>query len=196
MKPPLARLCTTPDSPGSFAEEVLRRTTPVDFLRRHQGERPPVEAVLFCSLGMLHCVIERAGNRIAGHHGLTMPQWLALGCIGHQGDEGIQTSELGQRLMLSKGPITGLVDRLERAGHVQRANDPQDRRVTRVFITPSGLSVWDETRLALRSMGESFWAGLTEDQRQQLSILLGQALEHAVHCDPLLSATRHKEEAP
>src|SRR5205085_12192673 len=89
------------------------------------------QAALFCHIFMLNSVLERAGNRVAEGGGLTLPQWMALGCIGHCGDEGIAHSLLGSRLMLSKAPITGVVDRLERAGHVLRAPDAADRRVSR-----------------------------------------------------------------
>jgi DNA-binding Lrp family transcriptional regulator len=42
--------------------------------------------------------------------------------------------ELAQRTGLSPGAVTGLVDRLESAGHVRRTRDPADRR--RVVIEP------------------------------------------------------------
>jgi DNA-binding MarR family transcriptional regulator len=49
-------------------------------------------------------------------HGPATPGWLA------------------EMTGLSTGAVTGLVDRLERAGYVTRAQDPQDRR--RVIVSP------------------------------------------------------------
>jgi DNA-binding MarR family transcriptional regulator len=46
----------------------------------------------------------------------------------------ITAGELAQRTGLTTGAITGVIDRLERAGFVRRAKDPGDRR--RVIIEP------------------------------------------------------------
>ena len=46
----------------------------------------------------------------------------------------ITAGELAQRTGLTTGAITGLIDRLEKAGFVRRAKDPDDRR--RVVIDP------------------------------------------------------------
>jgi DNA-binding MarR family transcriptional regulator len=46
----------------------------------------------------------------------------------------ITAGELAQRTGLTTGAITGVIDRLEKAGFVQRARDPGDRR--RVIIEP------------------------------------------------------------
>jgi DNA-binding MarR family transcriptional regulator len=43
--------------------------------------------------------------------------------------------QLGERLELSSAATTGLVDRLERAGHVERVRDPADRRRIRLRAT-------------------------------------------------------------
>lgn len=45
------------------------------------------------------------------------------------------SGELGAALGLSSGAVTGLVDRLERAGHVEREIDPADRRRVRLRVT-------------------------------------------------------------
>ena len=96
------------------------------------------EAGIYCSIMVLNSVMERAGNRILENHELTMPQWLALGAVLHAGEAGISHGQLSQRMMLSKAPTTGLVDRLARAGMVKRKPDKTDRRVSRVSITPAG----------------------------------------------------------
>ena len=47
----------------------------------------------------------------------------------------LTAGEIGTHLGLSSGAVTGLIDRLEAAGWVQRQRDPQDRR--RVFVHTS-----------------------------------------------------------
>src|SRR5262245_581834 len=46
----------------------------------------------------------------------------------------ITAGELAQRTGLTTGAITGVIDRLERAGFVRRVRDPHDRR--RVIVEP------------------------------------------------------------
>jgi len=60
-----------------------------------------------------------------------------LTAVSHLSDspEPLSMRELGQRLQLTAGAVTGLVDRLERAGHVIRLPDAHDRRRTRLRLT-------------------------------------------------------------
>ena len=51
--------------------------------------------------------------------------------------------ELGGRLQLTAGAVTGLVDRLERSGNVQRVADATDRRRTRLRLTPKAVTLTD-----------------------------------------------------
>jgi DNA-binding MarR family transcriptional regulator len=48
-------------------------------------------------------------------------------------------SELGQHLSLDKSTITGLIDRLEKAGFVRRKANPKDRRMSLIQITRVGV---------------------------------------------------------
>jgi len=59
----------------------------------------------------------------------------------YAGDNGLVLSELGERMLVSRANITGLVDRLERDGLVYREADPQDRRSLRAKITPKAVSL-------------------------------------------------------
>ena len=42
---------------------------------------------------------------------------------------------------LTTGAVTGIIDRLEKAGYVRRANDPKDRR--RTIVEPIGNKKWE-----------------------------------------------------
>jgi DNA-binding HxlR family transcriptional regulator len=46
--------------------------------------------------------------------------------------------DLGRGVVISKSGLTGLVDRMEREGLVQRSGDPGDRRIVHVTLTPEG----------------------------------------------------------
>ncbi len=59
----------------------------------------------------------------------------ALDHLSRCGDAPPTVGELGVALELSSAAVTGLVDRLERAGHVERFPDPGDGRRVRVRMT-------------------------------------------------------------
>jgi MarR family 2-MHQ and catechol resistance regulon transcriptional repressor len=159
-------------------EQCKSQSDPEDML--------PASAI-FYHIYLLNSVLERAGNRIAERHELTMPQWMALGCIAKAGQEGITHSQLGQRLMLSKAPITGVVDRLERDGYVFRAVDNKDRRVSRITITSKGEQAWHRVREELRNTASDYCSHLSPGEQQTLLSLLARLLDAAASADPLLT---------
>jgi DNA-binding MarR family transcriptional regulator len=154
------------------------------------ADEMPLEAAIFCHVFMLNSVLERTGNRVTEAHGLTMPQWMALGCVGHAGDMGLTHSELGARLMLSKAPITGVVDRLERAGFVRREASESDRRVSRIHATPSGVEVWQEVRGTMRAMAQEHCSALEAGEKGVLLSLLARLLDRVASGDPTLAPMR------
>ncbi|HEX9997855.1 MAG TPA: MarR family transcriptional regulator [Abditibacterium sp.] len=159
-------------------------------------EEPGLTGAMMCQIMMLNSVIERTGNRLLEEHALTLPQWLALGCISHAGEEGIPHSQIGQKLMLSKAPITGIVDRLERVGLVERRADLKDRRVSRAVATEKGVATWWNVKHTLRGHSENaINAALSDDEQETLLRLMGRLLDAFSHSDPTL-ADLHSKEVP
>jgi len=50
--------------------------------------------------------------------------------------DGIIMSKLGQRLFLEKSTMTGVIDKMEADGLVERRSDRTDRRALRIYLTP------------------------------------------------------------
>ena len=168
---------------------------PPEFVARmlpcsHENCDMPPQSALLAHVCLLNSVLERAGDRQAAQHGLTMAQWFALGCVGHVGEEGVTHSELGQRLMLSKAPITGVVDRLERGGFVVREADAHDRRVSRVKITPKGAQTWEEVRLSLRELSSEICQDIGDEEILAVQGVLARLLENAARTDPTLAGEK------
>ena len=83
----------------------------------------------------------REGQRLFRPHGLTSAQYNVLNILADQ-PAGISQRELGDRLVVDRSNVTGLLDRMAAAGWVQRGDDPDDRRVYRVSLTPAGRALW------------------------------------------------------
>lgn len=71
---------------------------------------------------------------IAQRLGLSAVEHKALGLITRAGP--LTAGELAVQTGLSPGAVTGLVDRLERAGFVRRQKDPADRRRVLIAVVP------------------------------------------------------------
>lgn len=157
---------------------------------------PNMDGGIYCSIMVLNSVIERMGNRTLEPHELTLPQWLALGTVLHSGPEGVPHAQLGQRLMLSKAPVTGVVDRLERIGLVERHPDAKDRRISRVVGTKQGYDKWYEVKTTLSEKTDpDLDSCLTEDEQNQLLQLLGRLLESFAPKDEAVAELIARKEA-
>src|SRR6266566_9592840 len=72
-------------------------------------------------------------NAFSPRAGLNRTDLRALDIISRQ--ESLTAGQLAARLKLTTGAITGVLDRLERAGHAVRTHDAEDRR--RVVVQPT-----------------------------------------------------------
>jgi DNA-binding MarR family transcriptional regulator len=68
--------------------------------------------------------------------GLSVPQCDVLTTLTEQ--EGISQQELAKRLYVTKGNISGLLDRLENVGLVERRSTAADRRQHAIYLTAPG----------------------------------------------------------
>lgn len=81
-----------------------------------------------------------AFEQISGAHirtlDLTPAQFDIVATLGNT--SGMSFKELGEKTLITKGTLTGVVDRLEAKGLVTRAVKPEDRRSTIVKLTGQG----------------------------------------------------------
>jgi MarR family transcriptional regulator, 2-MHQ and catechol-resistance regulon repressor len=75
--------------------------------------------------------------------GLTPPQSDIISTLGNT--PGITFSKLAEKTLISKGTLTGIIDRLEQKGLVRREVPTDDRRSFIAILTPEGERVFEET---------------------------------------------------
>lgn len=83
--------------------------------------------------------------------------------------------ELSQRMMVSNGNVTGLVDRLVSEGLITRRASPRDRRVQIVSLTAAGRRVFRNMAKANGDWVSEIFADLDADDIDELMRLLGKA---------------------
>ncbi|MFA6310972.1 MAG: MarR family transcriptional regulator [Sterolibacterium sp.] len=75
--------------------------------------------------------------------GLTPPQFDIVATLGNT--EGMNFKELGEKTLITKGTLTGVVDRLEAKKLVSRSASPTDGRSQIVRLTAKGEALFGET---------------------------------------------------
>lgn len=104
------------------------------------AERARVAAhELSWSLRAVHRAASQVDQALAQRVGLRPLDYTALSHVMDAQGSSVGPAELGQRLGISTGSASELVDRLERAGHVTRAREGADRR--RVSVVPQRAAV-------------------------------------------------------
>ena len=113
-------------------------------------------------------------RRLRDNFDITLPRFDLLAQLD-RAPNGMTLGELSQRMMVSNGNITGLVDRLVEQGLIRRKPHPSDRRVQIVSLTPEGQREFRTmARVNADWVGEIF-AGLTEKDIEALMPLLAKA---------------------
>jgi len=73
---------------------------------------------------------------------LTVPQADVLFTLGNT--DGLTFKEIGDKTLITKGTLTGVIDRLEDKGLVKRVACPNDRRCTRATLTRKGKRLFEQ----------------------------------------------------
>ena len=78
--------------------------------------------------------------------------------------EGMTHTELARELRVQPATITKMIQRMEKAGFVLRRHDPDDQRVSRVYLTPAGRAIQDDVKQVWRRLEEEAFAGFTKEE--------------------------------
>ena len=98
--------------------------------------------------------------------GISVPQCDVLTTLTEQ--EGVSQQELAERLYVTKGNISGLLDRLEEAGFVERRATATDRRQYAIHLTDSGRAMAERAIGVQHEWIASTLGCMTEGQLQAL----------------------------
>lgn len=101
--------------------------------------------------------------------------------------QGMSQTELSRALIMNRSNVTGLVDRLEKRGLVQRQPVPEDRRAYRVELTAAGQALIDQILPHYYQGVEEVWGTISVEDTQHVASLLdrisNQALKIAEEID-------------
>ena len=165
----------TPTEPGDIAQEILRAI------------RRIIRSVSLQS------------KRLAKESGLTLPQIAVLRAIQESPENEQSVAAIGTRVQLSSPTVSGILDRLERAGLVVRERGSTDRRKVWLRLTAAGAEKLRGTPAPLQDRFIARVHALPVQEQQQLLLsletLVGFLEAQAIDAAPfLVSETELKKE--
>lgn len=99
-------------------------------------------------------------------HGVTLPQWRALAEIAHS--EGISQVSLANAVDTDPMTMSGILDRLEKRGLIERFSDPNDSRAKLARMTATGEELVNTARHVGTTMYENALTGLSETEQEHV----------------------------
>jgi DNA-binding MarR family transcriptional regulator len=96
-----------------------------------------------CLLNVLYTatMLYKASYIYFRQYGITDAQFNVLIQLQYEKQQGLSQADLGRRLVVNKADMTGIIDRLEKAGLVGREDHPKDRRINIIKISRKGRDI-------------------------------------------------------
>jgi DNA-binding MarR family transcriptional regulator len=128
---------------------------------------------------MLKAVLEQ---RLQAATGMVLADNEALLNIGHS-QEPLRMSDIADRLVLSPGGATKVIDRLEDMGCVERHPDPSDRRATVLELTDRGRSAIEQNRAIIDAGLQEVWSEHVTDAEAEVLVAVMDRVMQAHHTE-------------
>jgi DNA-binding MarR family transcriptional regulator len=112
----------------------------------------------------------RFWNKKVSAFGVTATQALVLLALAEE--DQVTSRQLGGKTELDSATLTGLLDRLAKAGFIERRANPDDRRAIRVCLTRSGQMTAEKIQRMIADANQGFLAKLTPEEGLILKSLL------------------------
>lgn len=144
-------------------------------------ERPEFDLLPMEILGRMAELAQIIGRDhlepLFAEYGLQRGEFDVLATLRRSGKPfALTPTALYEATMVSSGGMTNRLDRLERAGLVERRPNPNDRRGTIVALSDRGLELIDRAVEAHLENEHRVLSGLNPDEKQQLNALLAKLL--------------------
>lgn len=109
--------------------------------------------------------------------GLSVAQYDLLACLMLAEPEILKQSDLASRLLVTKGNISGMLNRMTEQGTVSRVDDPNDKRSKRIIITDEGRKLYQAGRSIQESLVDEMFQGWDDDRLTFLEEVVGEISE-------------------
>jgi DNA-binding MarR family transcriptional regulator len=170
-------------------EEVADHDGVDQIVEQWAQERPDLDTTAMAVFGRIFRLSRIAGERMEKTYvtfGIGRPEFDVLATLRRSGAPyQLSPGALASSMMLSTGGTTARLDRLEKAGMVERLPSPSDRRSVLVRLTSKGFEVVDQAVAAGLAEQQRLLADLPEERQRQLADLLREAMQVVAAVEPV-----------
>jgi DNA-binding MarR family transcriptional regulator len=135
----------------------------------HDGEREKLANVSYVALRRAYRLVDELTREELRPYELSPPQYSVL---RHATADGVTISYISERMLADNGNLTRHIDKLEKRGLIQRAEDAADRRSWLIKLTPAGSKLMSRLRPKRQQHVRELFCGMSTAELQQLSALL------------------------
>jgi len=126
-------------------------------------------------LAKAHLRVHGSANEALEPLGLTVKHYGLLTLLVHEGP--VSQGRLGEVMKIDRTTMVALIDDLERAGHVDRTRNPEDRRAYALAATASGKRVQSKAATLMKRVYDVTLSPLSTDERRELRRMLQAVIE-------------------
>ena len=99
--------------------------------------------------------------------GLTHQQIIVIKLVAHKKE--ITISEICEEMSLSKGTVSGIVQRLEKAGYVKKEKHEDDKRNTYITFSEKGIDFAKEFMSTINESFDDIFKNCTREELEQMT---------------------------
>ncbi len=148
----------------------------------------------FLNLERAHVVVRPLFERLFRRHGLSGSTFNIL-MILRGAASPMAPFAIGERIVVTRATVTGLLDSLESKRLIRRDPDPADGRRLLISLTKSGSELVESLMPDVFALQQVIFAGLSADEKETLIALLGK-VEAAAEGGLAKRAARHPDKRP
>ncbi|MDM5177731.1 MarR family transcriptional regulator [Massilia sp. DJPM01] len=135
---------------------------------------------------------ERFSGESVRQCGLTHAQFDIIATLGNT--QGMTYKELGEKTLITKGTLTGVIDRLEQKGLVARERNCDDKRSFYVRLTACGEAVFQDVFPKVVEHGRQLFSSLSDTDFDAIDASLHQLKQVIAQHAVCPTSQQHKEE--
>ena len=118
---------------------------------------------------------ERYSGESVRQYGLTHAQFDIVATLGNT--PGMSYKELGERTLITKGTLTGVIERLEQKGLVVREQSSDDKRSFHVRLSAAGEAVFRDVFPKVVAHGKRLFADFSDAEFDEMEGVLRKLRE-------------------
>jgi len=134
---------------------------------------------LLLNLSRTAAVVGHVIEQMLRPHGLSPTQYNVLRILRGSGPMGLCQSEIAERLVAQVPDVPRIVDRMAKAGWVERVRGLADRRLVMATLTLAGVKLVGGLDAAMSELHSVLFKDLTQEEMERLNELLVAARQAA-----------------